>query len=318
MPSIFSEKGLLKKNPLRGSSLANKFSDLAGKAGVADVYAQPTGLKDAASKVSAYTEEVGKGLPKQTEKLAGAEEKFHDYQKSLERVRENKGYAQKELDRVTQAMADPNFRGKYAAKPGQPERYQEYKEDLERQLQASKMKEQEVAAKKAEVDAERNRLLAKVKEKRAKQAEAATFRNYAQGYAHAIAGGMDRDQFLASAHGKFAPPPEVISEYGNAQSQLREYAGRVREARNKAEEHKRTYEQVYDNYRQSMLNRVGSAPVYAARERMSGELLGRKGKLQKKRRELGTMLGTGYATHRRARQLKHRMGMATAGVEYLI
>lgn len=332
MAGIFSEEGLLKKNPLRGSSLATKFASLAGQAGVADVYTQPVGLKEAASTVSSYTDKLGQELPKLSEQLKEADQKYTEQQSNLQTAQTRLENVNKALQRATttqnQLAAGMGFgHGKWNPNIGiDKEVWKHYFRGLPQHLKQAKPVEQYKAiqeqvqadvekkkAKLAEYEANLNQLQAKVSEKRTKQERFAAFRNFSSRYAAAVAGGMGRDQFLASVHGQMGPPPEVISEVQALRDSYAEAQTRLNEAKVKADQHRQSARFYWDKVKEPSFASTATQMFSNLSQALSAgrqAVKARKGEAKQKGRQA--------AMRQRAQALEHKTTMATAGLQYLI
>jgi hypothetical protein len=340
--AIFSEKGLLKKNPLRGSSLANRFASMAAEAGVSGLYTQPVGLSDAASKVSAYATELGKGVPDLRQAAKESEQKLIEAKEGFERAREEKQFnRQKSRElQVSFSQYNPKFMARYGGASPAPDQLAKLRQRQQQYQRAAQAATQDVQEYKTIIDEQENTLKtqqAELDKRREKQSKFAAFKNFTTAYAKAVADGANRDTFLSSVHGLIGPPPEAISELHSIRGKyvkLQEDIAKAREVERIHRERAASGFEKIKNIRQQNLwdrkVRKYGGPIYrwTGEARFTGitpttERL--RGLSMKRREAAGVagakkagLLGEAAAERRRAAKLEHEVGLRRAGAEFIL
>lgn len=330
MAGIFSEEGLLKKHPLRGSSLAQRFASMAGEAGLGADYMSPKGVEEAASKLSSYTQGLGKELPDLTQKTSDTAKKIAEAQEKMKEAQQKQSAArQQEQSLELQLEA---FKPKQLKK-GKADPIKQAKEKYTTAVDQAQTEIDNYRSQVEQYQAQLQEQQGRVQRERTKQRDAAAFRNFVGAYARAIGDGANREQFLASVHGQMGPSPEVAADLSTVQDQYHSAHQKIVDQQQKVAEQRaaaqRSYDQAQEMKAQLMMkNKVRKAmglgkikkkerarQLSTAETRLAEALT----RLEKAgdTGESARLRGEAADIARRGQQLEQRASLETAGLGYI-
>lgn len=330
MAGIFSEEGLLKKHPLRGSSLSQRFASLAGEAGLGAEYMSPKGLTDATSKLSSYTKELGKDLPDLTQKTADTAKNIAKAQEKLKQAQDKQNIARRQEQSVE--LQIEAFKPKQVKK-GKTDVLKLHKEKYTNAVNETQSQIDILNSKIEQYNAQLQEQQARVRTSRIKQQDGAAFRNFVSAYAKAIGDGANREQFLASVHGQIGPSPEVAAELSTVSDRYQQIHENIMNEQMKSNEDKTAaliaYEQAQEMKSQVLMkNKIRKSMGLSSikKKDRANKLRDANVRLQEAlvkqqevsdTSELGKLKGEAAQIAKRGQELEQRAALESAGLGYI-